>query len=167
MKITKRQLRRLIQEQLKDDEAQFFDYKEKIMMLFISNAGHGISTAEALPVGDVDQQFIENMIELRDAAIELIEFVRSPEGPARYASDADNNRARVEVLYKQWYKAYLDVTTRSKFFSDDVEESIGGLKDLFSDATNRAYGQRQRTGGWNTPRWASTFDEMAEWAGIP
>ena len=165
MRITKRQLRRIIREQV-EDEVQFFDYKEKIMQLFISNADHGISTAKALPVGDVDQGFIKNMIELRDAAIELIEFIRSPEGPARYASDADNNRARVATLYKQWHQAYLDVTTRSKLFSDDVEESIRELKDLFSDATNRAYDQRQRIGGWKTSAWASTFDELAEWAGV-
>ena len=165
MRVTRSQLRRLIREQL-EDEVQFFDYKEKIMQLFISNAGHGISTAQALPVGDVDPGFIDSMIELRDAAIELLEFIRSPEGPARYASDADNNRARVSALYKQWNKAYLDVTMRSKLFSDDVEESIREFKDLFSDATYRAYDQRQRTGGWKTSAWRSTFDDLAEWAGV-
>ena len=163
MKITKRQLRKLIREQLEDEQ---HGTKQKIMQLFISNADHGISIAQALPAGDMDQQFIDNMIELRDTAIELLEFIRSPEGPARYASDADNNRARVSVLYKQWHKAYLDVTTRSQLFSDDVEESIREFKDLFSDATYRAYDQRQRIGGWKTSAWRSTFDELAEWAGV-
>jgi hypothetical protein len=163
MRIKLSKLKRLIREQLEEEQ---HDTKQKIMQLFISNADHGISIAQALPAGDMDQQFIDNMIELRDAAIELLEFVRSPEGPARYASDADNNRARINALYKQWHEAYLDVTTRSKLFSDDVEESIRELKDLFSDATNRAYDQRQRTGGWKTSAWASTFDDLAEWAGV-
>ena len=125
MRITRSQLGRLIREQLEDEQD---DTHEKIMKLFFDNANHGISTAEAL--GDVDQQFIDNMIKLRDAGIALVDSAK--QGGPNSTTEEDN-------LARQWYEAYLDVTQRSRRFSDDVEESIGQLKDLFQGAQNDAW----------------------------
>jgi len=125
MRITRSQLRRIIREQLEEEQD---DTHEKIMKLFFDNANHGISTAEAL--GDVDQKFIDNMIKLRDAGIAIVDS--SKQGGPKSSAEEDN-------LASQWYEAYLDVTQRSRRFSDDVEESIGQLKDLFQGAQNDAW----------------------------
>ena len=158
MKITKRQLRRIIREQI-EDEVQFFDYKEKIMQLFFDNANHGISTAKALPVGDVDQQFIDNMIELRDAGIAIVDSAKSAH--TRLSSSFDDELSRADTLGRRWHEAFLNVTERSQFFSDDVEESIRELKDLFSKAGSqvRAYQHPHADTG-------PAIHEMMEWAGV-
>ena len=125
MKVTRSQLRRIIRESLEDERDNIW---EKIMKLFFNNAHLGISTAKAL--GDVDQQFIENMIKLQDAGTAIVDSAK--QGGPKSSAEEDS-------LSRQWYEAYLDVTQRSRRFSGDVEESIGQLKDLFQGAQNDAW----------------------------
>ena len=149
MKITKRHLRRLIREQLEDERD---DTWEKIMKLFFNNAHLGISTAKAL--GDVDQQFIDNMIKLRDAGIAIVDSAK--QGGPNSTTDEDN-------LASQWYEAYLDVTQRSRRFSDDVEDGIGQIKDLFQGAQRDVW---YLSYPHNDP-WPATGDlaDLVEWTG--
>ncbi len=149
MKITRSQLRRIIREQLEEEQN---DIHEKIMKLFFDNANHGISTAEAL--GDVDQKFIDNMIKLRDAGIALVDSAK--QGGPNSTTEEDN-------LARQWYEAYLDVTQRSRSFSDDVEDGIGQIKDLFQGAQRDIW---YLSYPHNDP-WPTTGDlaDLVEWTG--
>jgi len=163
MKITKRQLRRIIRESLEDEQLM---YIEKVQKLFPSDANQAIELADTAGVGDT-----LTVLAMKDARELMVKFLqdwvaadkrtyRAPgskwapvDGPGIGTSEQERRRSEIGDLQDAFFEALEEAAD---------EMAVRPLQRAWSNLT---YGWIR--GPQYEARTIEAANELADWAGVP
>jgi hypothetical protein len=160
MRITRSQLRRLIREQIEDEQLM---YIEKVQKLFPSDVNQAIELADMAGIGDTKE--VQAMKDTRNLIVKFLEdWVKADASTAR----PDYDLSREEEKKK---RGRYESEIRDKFYSH-IQHGMGtvwhaneGTKKLGITYLHMTIGYR--SGLKYRPEEIVAANELADWAGVP